>query len=106
MTNPPRFWHPGIAALLLAGMLSSGCAALGPKIDGTIGAIRWHVTDLAQSDPRGQYPFTLVLTETQGVGMQIARIDRAVPQPGVGPACGTLTCETTTVQSTPALIPS
>ena len=106
MTNPPRFWHPGIAALLLVGMLSSACAALGPKIEGTIGAIRWHVTDLDQSDPRGQYPFTLVLTETQGVGMQIARIDWAVHQPGVGPAWGTLSCEKTMVQSSPAVNPA
>jgi len=100
-----RGWSHGRAARsslavvgLHAGLLSSGCAALGPKIDGSVGAIRWYATDLDHGSPRDPYRFTLVLTQTHAVGMQITKVDWTVYQPGFGPATGTVSCLKTMIQ--------
>src|SRR6266576_1565560 len=71
----------GFLILVLLGVLASGCAAHDAKIDGTVGAIHWHVTDQGRLTRTG-YPFTLVLAETQGVGMQITKIGWRAYQPG------------------------
>jgi len=74
------------------GLLASGCAALGPKTEGTVGAIRWHAIELGRWTPTG-YPFTLVLTETQGVGIQITHIGWRAYQPGMMLALGFADCD-------------
>src|SRR5215813_5814600 len=76
---------------LVVGVLASGCSAHDAKIDGTVGAIHWHITDLGRQTPTG-YPFTLVLAETQGVGMQITKIEWRVDQPGITQASGLVDC--------------
>jgi len=81
-----------VALAMIVAMLSSACAVLGPKTQGTAGAIQWHVRDLPQGNSLGSYPFTLVLTETRGVGMQITKIEWAVDQPRVGGIWGILAC--------------
>jgi hypothetical protein len=78
----------GFLILVLLGVLASGCAAHDAKIDGTVGAIHWHVTDQGRLTRTG-YPFTLVLAETQGVGMQITKIGWRAYQPGITPRLGT-----------------
>jgi hypothetical protein len=81
--------------LVLLSVLASGCAAPGPKIDGTVGAIHWHVADQGRLTRTG-YPFTLVLAETQGVGMHITKIGWRAYQPGITPASGFSDCSQTT----------
>jgi hypothetical protein len=81
----------GFWIVVFLGMLPGSCAAHAPKIEGTVGAIHWHVTDLGRWTPTG-YPFTLVLAETQGVGMQITNIGWRAYQPGIVPASGFTDC--------------
>jgi len=71
--------------LVLFSVLASGCAAHGPQIGGRVGAIEWHVTDVGRQTRTG-YPFTLVLTDVQGIGMQLRRLaggPRCVARHGV-----------------------
>ncbi len=82
----------GFLTLVFLVMLASGCAALSPNIEGTVGAIRWHVADLSGGNAAGAYRFTLVLAETQGLGVQIANIGWRAYQPGMIPASGFIAC--------------
>jgi hypothetical protein len=84
--------RPSLFLIVGSAMLASGCAALSPKPEGAVGAIRWHVTDLRRGNPTGAYRFTLVLADVEGVGMQITNIGWRAYQPGVITASGFIAC--------------
>jgi predicted aspartyl protease len=65
---------------------------LGARLNGVSGPIAWQATDLRVVERqvaganRELYAFTLVLKETQGVGVTFRHLQYTISQPGVNPA--------------------
>lgn len=64
----------------LVGILIAGCASLRPLTEGSVGPVAWRAVDLQPS--RDSYAFTLVLTETRGVGITYTEVQSYVYYPG------------------------
>ena len=75
VTTSTMTW--GLAVFLIA-----GCASFQPRTEGMAGPVAWKTTDL---QPAGdQYAFTLVLTDTRGVGITYTEVRAEVSQAGGG----------------------
>jgi hypothetical protein len=68
-------------------LLTPGCASTPARIDGISGAVVWRATDL-ELDNRS-YRFSLLLTETQDVGITFTEIKATIYQPGTNSWIGT-----------------
>jgi len=70
----------------------SGCASLGPKVQGENEIVSWKATDMKLELRPGNryfYTFNLVVRETRGSPLTFNEIVTTIYQPGVGPWTGT-----------------
>lgn len=78
-----------VLLVLWLAVVSGGCATLGARLDGVSGAIAWQATDLrvverqVTGTTRELYVFTLVLKETQGLGVTFTHLAYTISQPGI-----------------------
>lgn len=73
-------------------LLLSGCAALGPKVQGETEAVSWKATDMRLELRPGNryfYTFNLVVREMRGATLRFNEIVTTIYQPGLGPWTGT-----------------
>ena len=84
---------PAILVCLLVTLLS-GCASLGPKVQGETEAISWKATDMklelrpTSNGNQYFYTFNLVVRESHGHTLKFNEIVTTIYQPGVGPWTG------------------
>lgn len=78
-----------VLLVLWLAVVSGGCATLGARLDGVSGAITWQATDLrvverqVAGTTRELYAFTLVLKETQGLGVTFTHLAYTISQPDI-----------------------
>jgi hypothetical protein len=76
--------------VVLAAILVSGCASLGPRVQGETELVAWEATDLKleQRDLGGRklwyYSFQLLIRETRGTAITFTEIETIIYQPGTG----------------------
>ena len=89
------FLRRSASIFLCALVLLSGCASLGPKVQGETEAVSWKATDMklelrpTSNGNRYFYTFNLVVRETRGSTIKFNEIVTTIYQPGVGPWTGT-----------------